>query len=101
QEVAMGRIPGREIFDGAAVLVGGVLLVAPGVLTDVAGLALLFPPTRRLIQRRVRKRIERGIMDGSIRVLTTMPGRGRPPRGSREAGGLDPSKGIVIDDDES
>ena len=104
QEVAMGRIPGQAIFDGAAVLLGGAFLVAPGVLTDVTGLALLFPPTRRLIQRWVRKRLERGIMEGSIRVLTTVPGRASRPRsaGPNPAEpGLDPSKGIVIEPDDA
>jgi UPF0716 protein FxsA len=100
QEIVMGRIPGQAIFDGAAVLLGGAFLVAPGVLTDVTGLALLFPPTRRLIQRWVRKRLERGIMDGSIRVLTTVPDGARRPPPDPE-GGLDPSKGIVIEPDDA
>ena len=69
----------------------------PGVLTDATGLALLFPPTRRLIQRWVRKRLERGIMDGSIRVLTMAPGGARRD----PDGGLDPSKGIVIEPDDA
>jgi UPF0716 protein FxsA len=97
QEIVMGRIPGQSIFDGAAVLLGGAFLVAPGVLTDATGLALLFPPTRRLIQRWVRKRLERGIMDGSIRVLTMAPGGARRD----PDGGLDPSKGIVIEPDDA
>lgn len=104
QEVAVGRIPGQAIFDGAAVLLGGAFLVAPGVLTDVTGLALLFPPTRRLIQRWVRKRLQRGIMEGSIKVLTTVPGRAAPPRGAGHGSsepGLDPSKGIVIEPDDA
>ena len=96
----MGRIPGQAIFDGAAVLLGGAFLLAPGVLSDVTGLALLFPPTRRLIQRWVPKRLERGIMEGSIRVLTTFPGRERRPARDPD-GGLDPSKGIVIEPDDA
>jgi UPF0716 protein FxsA len=43
-------------------LVGGVLLVTPGVLSDIVGLALLIPGTRRavarMIQRRVQERFE-------------------------------------------
>ena len=98
QELAAGRIPGQAILDGASVLVGGAFLLAPGVLTDITGLALLFPPTRRLIQRWVRRRIEQGIEDGSIRVMTMTPGRGAEPREHHR--GLDPSKGIVIEPDD-
>jgi len=100
QELLSGRVPGQAILDGASVLVGGAFLLAPGVLTDVTGLALLFPPTRRLIQRWVRKRLERGIASGQIRVMTMTPGhRGPTPPDAHR--GLDPSKGIVIEPDDT
>jgi UPF0716 protein FxsA len=98
QELTMGRVPGQAILDGASVLVGGAFLLAPGVLTDLTGLALLFPPSRRLIQRWVRRRLERGIMNGSIRVMTMTPGGTPRHRAAHE--GLDPSKGIVIEPDD-
>ncbi|MGE0159575.1 MAG: FxsA family protein [Gemmatimonadales bacterium] len=105
QELAMGKVPGQAILDGAAVLVGGAFLLAPGILTDLAGLALLFPPTRRLAQRWVRRRLEKGIMNGSIRVMTMAAGPTRTRRAEerREEAprGLDPSKGIVIEPDDS
>jgi len=99
QELAMGRIPGQAILDGAAVLMGGAFLLAPGVLTDLTGLALLFPPTRRILQRWVRKRLEKGIMSGSIRVMTMAPGAA-PPRRRPPGDELDASKGIVIEPDD-
>lgn len=70
QELASGRLPGQALLDGISVLVGGALLLTPGVLTDVVGFSLLFPPTRRWIQGRARARLERQIRDGSIRVVT-------------------------------
>jgi UPF0716 protein FxsA len=48
--VAEGRPPGREVVDGALVILGGALLVIPGFITDVIGLALLIPPTRALLR---------------------------------------------------
>src|SRR5579871_6139763 len=48
RQLDRGRMPGRELVDGALVLTGGVLMVVPGFVTDVIGLALLFPPTRVL-----------------------------------------------------
>lgn len=46
--VSTGRRPGREVLDGALVLAGGALLIVPGFITDVLGLALLLPPVRAL-----------------------------------------------------
>ncbi|MEA2157902.1 MAG: protein FxsA [Solirubrobacteraceae bacterium] len=48
--MAERRAPGRELLDGALVLLGGLLLVVPGFLTDVFGLVLLFPPTRAALR---------------------------------------------------
>jgi UPF0716 protein FxsA len=48
--MAERRAPGRELLNGALVLLGGLLLVVPGFLTDVVGLVLLFPPTRAAVR---------------------------------------------------
>ena len=112
RELATGRLPGQAMLDGISVLVGGAFLLTPGILTDVAGFSLLFPPTRRWLQRRVRARLESQIRDGSIRVVTMGMGGvmgGGMPGGMSGAGesqawgppdsttGLDPAKGIVIE----
>jgi len=61
---AQGRVPEDDVMSGVLLLVGGVLLITPGILTDLAGLALLFPPSRRLVasilRRELARRIERG-----------------------------------------
>jgi UPF0716 protein FxsA len=44
--VAEGRPPGREVVDGALVVLGGGLLIVPGFISDAVGLLLLFPLTR-------------------------------------------------------
>jgi UPF0716 protein FxsA len=51
QALAEGRIPHREVFDGAMVILGGALLLTPGFITDVFGLILLLPPTRAVVRR--------------------------------------------------
>lgn len=106
REVAEGRLPGKSLLDGLAVLVGGAFLLTPGLLTDLAGFALLFPPTRRWLQGRARRWIERGIESGSVRVHVWTPwDDGGPLFGNRDPGrtgsgepGLDPSKEIRQDD---
>jgi len=49
--LAENRVPAREVFDGAMVIVGGTLLLTPGFITDVVGLLLLLPPTRDVVRR--------------------------------------------------
>lgn len=74
KELAEGRLPGQALLDGLSVLVGGAFLLTPGILTDVAGFTLLLPFSRRWIQRRLKKRLERGMRDGTIRVVSMGPG---------------------------
>jgi UPF0716 protein FxsA len=65
---SQGRLPEDGILSGALVLVGGVLLVTPGVLTDVVGFLLLIPPTRRFIAARLRRVLESKMQAGTLGV---------------------------------
>jgi UPF0716 protein FxsA len=46
QKAASGQIPGEELFNGVCILISGVLLLTPGILTDVLGFLLLTPVVR-------------------------------------------------------
>ncbi len=59
EALASRRFPGREVADGALVIVGGTLLLTPGFITDIFGLFFLLPPTRA-ISRRLLKRLTIG-----------------------------------------
>lgn len=77
-----GRVPDEGILSAALVLAGGVLLVSPGVITDAMGLALLFPPTRRLAGAGLRRWLERKVRSGQVHVVTFRHGGmgpGGPP----------------------
>src|ERR687889_399142 len=56
EAIRAGRPPAREVMDGALVLFGGALLLTPGFLTDVLGLALLLPPSRAVVRRMLARR---------------------------------------------
>jgi UPF0716 protein FxsA len=59
--LSSGRMPGRELADGALVLVGGTLMLTPGFVSDVVGILLILPLTRpvarRLLARLVTRRL--------------------------------------------
>ena len=48
-----GEMPTEELLDGLMILVAAVVLVTPGVMTDALGFALLVPPIRTLLRRKV------------------------------------------------
>jgi UPF0716 protein FxsA len=80
-----GRIPHREVLDGALVIFGGALLLTPGFVTDVLGIVLLLPPTRALVRGVVARRLlPRLVVSGFAGV-----GGGRGPDGARRRPGAD------------
>jgi UPF0716 protein FxsA len=61
EQRSAGRLPAAEAFDGALILVAGVLLVIPGFVTDALGLLLLMPPVRAVVRRFVSRRVLREV----------------------------------------
>ena len=67
--------PEQGVLDGVLVLLGGALLITPGVLTDVAGLLMVLPWTRRILAARLRALVDRRIATQRVHVVTSSPGR--------------------------
>lgn len=65
EALTTGRMPSRQLSDAALVLMGGVLLLAPGFLTDIVGFFLVLPFTRPvargLLEAAVAKRLLAGV----------------------------------------
>jgi len=71
RSVSGAQFPGNAILNGIAVFIGGAFLLTPGVLTDLLGIALLVPVTRRPIMRVIRERFMKRLEkkgDGEIEV---------------------------------
>lgn len=64
--IESGIMPANELFDGALILAGGLLLLTPGIITDIVGFAVLVPQTRCIIRRWIRSLIHRRIQRGEI-----------------------------------
>lgn len=63
RDISAGRIPQNPIIDGVHVVVGALLLITPGVITDVTGILIMLAPTRFLL---------RSAIKGWIRKLITI-----------------------------
>jgi UPF0716 protein FxsA len=63
-----GQVPGRELSDGAAILVSGAFLISPGFITDTIGFLLLIPAVRAWVHRTLSRRV-------SSRFNVFVPGR--------------------------
>lgn len=51
-----GRLPRQRLLEGVCILASGLLLLTPGLLTDLTGFLLLIPPMRvRLINALLKK----------------------------------------------
>jgi UPF0716 protein FxsA len=79
-ELAMGRMPGASLVDGALIFAAGVLLLVPGFVTDAFGFLLLIPPVRHLVRALLARRFD-------VRVhQVTASGTRRTSGGAASAG---------------
>ncbi|MGM0830369.1 MAG: FxsA family protein [Bacillota bacterium] len=66
QDMQYGQLPGDAIIDGLCILVGGVVLLTPGFITDATGFLLLLPPTRKMFKPFIYKLFKRWINNGNV-----------------------------------
>lgn len=62
--LASGRMPARELADGALILIGGTLMISPGFISDVAGFGLILPFTRPIARRILTAVVSRRLLAG-------------------------------------
>ena len=54
-QLIKNELPIYEIVSGAALAFAALLLILPGFATDILGLLIIFPPTRKLFLKKVSK----------------------------------------------
>ena len=86
--IETGRMPARELADGALVMLGGALMLSPGFVTDALGIVLILPLTRPLF---------RGLITSYAVTQVTRRTGAAPGRTTRP--GPTVVRGEVIDDD--
>ena len=77
EAMARQQVPKDGVIDGFLIFIGGLMLITPGILTDIAGLSMVMPITRRPIAGLVRTWVERQIAAGRVQVYA--PGYGGAP----------------------
>ena len=68
RDLDSGVMPTEQLLDGALVLIAGIVLITPGLLTDIAGFLLLIPVTRYPVKAFFRNRIRNRIKAGQIHI---------------------------------
>lgn len=76
-ELGAGRVPGGALLEGALVFGGGLLLLTPGMMTDVLGFSLVVPFTRRRIAASLAARFQGALARGEVVHFAIGPGGGR------------------------
>jgi len=66
-----GEMPAEEMIDAVIIFAAGVVLLTPGLLTDIAGLLLPFPATRLIFKQWLRQRIEEMVDNRTITIHRT------------------------------
>jgi len=52
-QIIKNQLPIYEIISGAALAFAALLLILPGFATDIIGFLIIFPPTRKLLFKKV------------------------------------------------
>ncbi|KWW20035.1 MULTISPECIES: FxsA family protein [Peribacillus] len=69
EQIRYGMMPGNEIIDGICIFIGAALLLSPGLISDIMGLILVFPPTRNLLKPIVIRFFMNRMNKGKVTVI--------------------------------
>ncbi|MEM8944262.1 MAG: FxsA family protein [Planctomycetota bacterium] len=73
-QMRAGQMPAEAMGDGVMILIAGVLLITPGVLTDVFGLSLLLPPVRVAVKKFFLAWVKKNVRVETV-AFSSSPGR--------------------------
>jgi|SRR6056297_304063 len=66
REMELGMFPAEDMLDGLLIFGAGVVLLTPGVITDVIGILILIPFTRLYIREWIKRRLQIMMDRGNI-----------------------------------
>ncbi|MFG0212028.1 FxsA family protein [Brevibacillus porteri] len=68
-QLARGQMPTDSLIDGVLILIGAILLLLPGFVTDVIGLVFLIPYTRMIIRHLLKRWLWNLISSGRVQLF--------------------------------
>jgi UPF0716 protein FxsA len=66
--LSQGVLPAEEMVDAVLIFGSGILLITPGVLTDLFAVFVLVPFTRTYFKRWLRRKFDRMVASGNLRL---------------------------------
>ena len=89
QQTAQNQLPSEALATGFFTFVGGLLLLTPGVLTDLLGLSLVFPPTQKLWKWYFMGVWQKFVERGQVHIYQASWHRSEPTQRPRDPGVID------------
>ncbi|MFC4304798.1 FxsA family protein [Cohnella boryungensis] len=68
-QMQAGQMPGNTLLEGLCILVGGILLILPGFISDIIGITMVLPFTRSLYRLFIYRWLERLVRGGRFAVF--------------------------------
>ena len=67
--LAQGEMPADKLIDGLLILIGGVMLITPGILTDLTGFSCVIPWTRPKVKYFTKDKLAKIIQTGKVQFF--------------------------------
>lgn len=64
-----GIPPGHAMIDALLIFIGGILLLLPGFISDIIGLTMFFPITRKIYKPPIYKWLRKKMNQGNIIII--------------------------------
>jgi len=69
ESVNRGEVPAEEMLDAVLIFIAGIVLLTPGFITDLAGIAILIPNARAWLKRWLRRKFDQWISENKADII--------------------------------
>lgn len=69
RQLSQGNLPSDDLLTGLSIIIGGVFLVVPGIVTDIIGITMILPGTREFYKNYIKKVLQNKIRRGNASLF--------------------------------
>ena len=73
QTLAQGKSPAKKVAEGLLILGGGLLLITPGICTDIVGFSVMIPPFRAILAQVLQNVLLKRVQIGNMQQMGGFP----------------------------